>query len=103
MINRALKLIRQFHEMTQQELAEKLDISKSYLSELESGKKTVSYELIEKYSKIFDISASSLVFFSESISSDDNESKHLKKFRQVASNKVLNILEWFVGREKAAQ
>lgn len=39
MINRALKTIRLFHNIKQSELADKLCISKSYLSELESGKK----------------------------------------------------------------
>jgi len=91
MINRALKVIRQFHEMKQVELAEKLDISKSYLSEIESGKKPVSYELLEKYSAIFDIQASSLVFFSETLNSKDRLSD---KFRSAVAGKVLKIMEW---------
>lgn len=103
MINKALKLIRQYHKLTQKDLAEKLNISKSYLSELESGRKTISYELIEKYADIFDISASSLVFFSESIPKDGNESKYSKKFRHAASEKVLNILEWLIERDKTTQ
>lgn len=62
MINRALKTIRQFHGLTQAELALKLDMSKSYLSEIESGKKSVGYDLLEKYSELFDVPVSSLVF-----------------------------------------
>ncbi|HDL8800735.1 TPA: helix-turn-helix transcriptional regulator, partial [Yersinia enterocolitica] len=67
MINRALKTIRLFHNIKQSELADKLCISKSYLSELESGKKTVSFDILEKYSNNFDIPVSSLVFFAERI------------------------------------
>lgn len=39
MINRALKTIRLYHNLKQSELADNLCISKSYLSEIESGKK----------------------------------------------------------------
>lgn len=98
MIHRALKLIRQFHSVKQSELAESLGLSKSYLSEIESGKKTISFDLLERYSEEFGISTSSLVFFSESISDDDKLSE---KFRTVASDKILKVMEWFVGKEIA--
>lgn len=91
MINRALKLIRQYHKWKQVDLAEKLGISKSYLSEIESGKKPVSYNLLEKYSEIFDIKTSSLVFFSESLHS---KNKLSEKFRSAFAGKIINILEW---------
>ena len=51
MIHRALKLIRQFHELKQNDLAEKLDISKSYLSEIETGKKPANLELLQAFFK----------------------------------------------------
>ena len=97
MINRALKLIRQFHSMTQSALADRFSMSKSYLSEIESGKKPVSYELLEKYSKEFDISVSSLVFFSESLQS---KNKISEKFRSVFSKKVLDIMEWMIEKDE---
>jgi Helix-turn-helix. len=97
MINKALKLIRQYHQLKQTELAEKLETSKSYLSEIESGKKPVSFELIEKYSKIFEIPASSLVFFSESLSGKKGMTE---KFRSAFSGKILKILEWFVNKDE---
>jgi transcriptional regulator with XRE-family HTH domain len=98
MINRALKLIRQFHEMNQSELALKFDMSKSYLSEIESGKKPASFELLEKYSKEFEISTSSLVFLSESISSKKNIPE---KFRSLFSGKILDVMEWRINRNEA--
>ena len=47
------------------ELAARLGISKSYLSEIESGKKAPSVEIIERYASEFQIPASSILFFSE--------------------------------------
>lgn len=98
MINKALKLIRQFHEIKQSELAEKFSMSKSYLSEIETGKKPVSFELLNKYADEFEIPASSLVFFSESLSGKKDISE---KLRSVFSGKVLKIMEWFVERNEA--
>lgn len=98
MINRALKAIRQFHSLTQLEMAKKLDMSKSYLSEIESGKKPVGYDLLEKYSAQFDIPVSSLVFFSENIESSESIPE---KFRSVLAGKILTIMEWMAAGNEA--
>jgi transcriptional regulator with XRE-family HTH domain len=84
--------------MTQLELAEKLDISKSYLSEIESGKKTISLPLLEKYSIIFDIPASSLVFLSEALS-HENPKKFSERFGKGFSEKVITVMEWLIDKE----
>ena len=39
MLSDALRLIRVFHDLKQQDLADRLEISKSYLSEIENGQK----------------------------------------------------------------
>lgn len=93
MIHRALKVIRQFHNIKQSSLAEKLGISKSYLSEIEAGKKTINFDLLEKYSTIFDISTSSLVFFSESL---EKKERLPEQFRAVFAGKILSMMEWIV-------
>ncbi|MCC1498313.1 helix-turn-helix domain-containing protein [Alcanivorax sp. 1008] len=98
MINRALKTIRQFHGLTQAELASKLSMSKSYLSEIESGKKSVGYDLLERYSEIFDVPVSSLVFFSENI---EEAGSIPEKFRNVFAGKILKIMEWVALRDEA--
>ncbi|RUR20071.1 XRE family transcriptional regulator [Legionella sp. km535] len=97
MINRALKIIRQFHGFTQIELARKLDLSKSYLSEIEAGKKNISFELLEKYSIIFDIPVSSLVFFSEHL---DETSTVPERFRIVVADKLIRLMEWVMTRNE---
>ena len=91
MLHRALKLIRESHGITLTEAANELGFSKSHLSELESGKKTPSLEFIQKYSEHFDIPASSILFFSESL--DDNERKFASKTRRFLSKKILDLLE----------
>ena len=49
MQNDALRLMRVFHDMSQTNLADKLGISKSYLSEIEKGeKKKVTLDLLEQ-------------------------------------------------------
>jgi transcriptional regulator with XRE-family HTH domain len=67
MLNEALRLIRVFHNMKAIDLADKLGVSPSHISELESGKKKPSMELIQKYSETFKLPASSIMFFAEEI------------------------------------
>ena len=48
MLGEALRLIRVYHDLKQKQVAERLDISTSYLSEIEKGHKTPSLELIQR-------------------------------------------------------
>jgi len=100
MLHKALKLTRQYHEMTQLELANKLGISKSYLSEIESGKKVINIDLLNKYSDCFDVPVSSLVFFSESV---ENKGVLPKAFKKVIADKMINIMEWVIERGKSSK
>lgn len=94
MLSEALRLIRVYHDLKQQELAEKLEISKSYLSEIENGKKTPTIDLIEKYASQFGIPASSILFFSENL---EDPSKAAKVKGAIAS-KVLRFLQFVEAR-----
>ena len=60
MINEALRLLRVFHDLKQFEMAEKLGISKSHISEIEKGSKSPSLDLIERYASEFSIPVSSI-------------------------------------------
>lgn len=91
----ALKLIRQFYRVKQSELAANLDISNSYLSEIESGSKEVTLALLKKYSKHFDIPISSLMLFSEKL--DDNSISENFRFR--FASKIKQIMEWVVAKD----
>lgn len=96
MINRALKLLRTYHQLTQTELAGKLDISNSYLCEIEKGIKTPSLDLLKEYARIFKMPVSSIIMFSEEIEASHPKSE---KLRVTAANKVLRLLEWIDERE----
>lgn len=90
MLNDALRLVRVFHGINQSQLAEKLCISRSYLSEIESGKKTASIELLEKYSDVFDTPPSSLLLFSETLESNT----FTEKTRVLVAKKIIKIMDW---------
>ena len=90
MIGEALKMLRTIHDYKAKELAETLQISPSYLSEIENGKKSPSYELLEKYSSAFDVKLSTLIIFSEDYSKN--------KFTDKAKNGVRKTLFDFMKR-----
>lgn len=73
MINELLKTIRAIYGMNQAEAAEALGISKSYLSEIEAGKKKASIEILEKYHNVYGIAPSAVLFFAEQYKSKSAE------------------------------
>ena len=93
MLPEALRLIRVFHDVKQNELADRFGISKSYLSEIESGKKTPSVEIIEKYASEFQIPKSSILFFSEQLEDPLPSHKLIDKARGVIAGKVISFLK----------
>lgn len=90
MLNEALRLVRVYHDLTQSELSRDLQISNSYLSEIEAGKKQPTLDVLAKYSERFDVPVSSLLFFSEKLS----ENGAIDRVRQVTAKKVLSLLKW---------
>lgn len=94
MLNEALRLVRVFHDLSQKELAEKLGISKSYLSEIEAGKKNPTLALLNHYSEVFDIPVSSIMFFSENL----NNATRTEKLRTFVSSKIIAILNFIAER-----
>lgn len=90
MLSQALKNIRKINSMTQEELADKLNITRSYLSEIETGSKEPGLILLRKYSETFEIPLSHLFLFSESI---DNTNSLSSKFQSFTSKKILSLLD----------
>lgn len=99
MLNQALRLIRTYHDMSQTELCKELGISNSHLSEIESGKKQPTIELLTKYSAYFNIPLSSILFFSESIDTP----KPTTKLRTSVAKKVIHLLEWVENKNDAKE
>jgi transcriptional regulator with XRE-family HTH domain len=90
MYHRALKLIRQYHRLSQVELAAKLDLSKSFVSELENGRKKASIDVLERYAGFFSIPLSSLMLFAEKADAADFS----ERSRTFTADKILKMLEW---------
>jgi len=96
MLNRALRLLRTYHQFTQANLAKRLEISGSYLSEIESGDKNPGLDLLERYADVFKMPVSSIMLFAESI---DSGHKPGAKLRVAAADKILRLLEWLEERD----
>jgi transcriptional regulator with XRE-family HTH domain len=97
MINDALRMIRVFHDIPQKELAARLKIAPSYLSEIESGKKQPTLQLLETYADEFKMPLSSIMFFSEKM-----EDGTRNRLRLNISNKVLALLKFIAARAEQA-
>lgn len=98
MINEALRLIRVFHDLKQIELAERLGVSRSHVSEIESGNKAPSLELINKYATEFSIPVSAIMFFAEQIPT----AQRGEKARTKIAGKVLDLLGFIERKANVA-
>lgn len=88
MINKALRMAREFHHMKQIELASQLGISTSYLSEIEAGKKPASVELLESYGRVFKVPPSTFLLFKEHLDGEDDPRRIAK------ARKMLQFFSW---------
>lgn len=98
MLYQALRHLRRYHGMKQQDLALKLGISNNYLSEIESGAKAhaITVDLLERYAAIFGVPVSTLMLFSEQLDS----TKRSDRLRVSMAGKVLKILDWIDQHEQ---
>lgn len=96
MLNDALRVVRAFHDLNKSETAERVGLSKSYVTELESGDKKVTLEVLQKYAEAFNIPLSSLMFFAESLDSEKPE-----RIRTAVASKVLRMLKWIAVKAEA--
>ena len=94
MLGEALRLIRVYHDLKQNQAAERLGVSTSYISEIEKGTKTPTLDTIERYARVFEIPVSSIMFFSETLQSVGP----LDKARTFVAGKVLALMEFLEAR-----
>lgn len=93
MIGEALRLLRIFSGYKSVELAKELNISQSYISEIENGKKQPTIELLDRYAKVFNMKKSTLMLFAESIEEDKQVIKDKRQKTAMAGMKLLRILD----------
>lgn len=90
MLNEALRLVRVFHDLNKTQTADRVGLSKSYITELERGDKKVTMEVMEKYADGFSIPLSSLMFFAEQAANPST----VEKTRTFVAGKTLKMLDW---------
>jgi transcriptional regulator with XRE-family HTH domain len=91
---KALHKLRIFHELAQVELAQQLKVSKSHVTEIESGKTTPSLNLLERYAQAFEVPVSAIVFFAEHLGGIDREAA----IKQLLSPKMVSLMEYLKER-----
>ena len=89
MINDALRIIRVYHNRKQNEVARDLGVSNSFLSQIESGQKQPTLDLLNQYARVFDMPVSSIILFSER-----QENANASTPESVLTRKVLKMLDW---------
>lgn len=97
MINDALRLLRLYLGLSQKQIGSELDISQSMISEIESGTKAVSLEVLERYSETFNVRMSQLLFFAEELDSEPVKTRG----KLIIASRVLSLLEHLSPREVA--
>ena len=89
MINEALRLLRLYCGFSQVEMAKRLSVAQSMVSQIEAGRKNVTMDLLEAYSEATGVRMSQLLFFAEEI-----EGKPIARHGQlIVADKILKLLE----------
>ena len=93
MIERALKLAREYSGVSATEMASRLGVSKSYISELESGKKRVHVQTLQRYADELSLPASAFLDFADALSGTADPA------RRKRAEKLIHILNWVASRD----
>ena len=92
-IDKALKILRTSHDFNQKDLAAKLGISRAYISEIESSKKTPTIKVLESYAEVFQIPVSSIIFLAENINPDNST-----EINSFVSPKIIALINFLAER-----
>lgn len=89
MINEALRLLRLYCRYSQTEMASRLNVTQSLVSDIEGARKSVSMDLLQAYSDAAGIKMSQLLFFAEEIEGQPVA----RRGQLIIADKVLKLLE----------
>lgn len=84
-IGKNIKIFRELNNLTQQYLADELDVSQKYISRLENGETSITVEQLLKLSEILQVHYEQLIYF--------NLQKIEKKLQTFEQNLNLNDLK----------
>lgn len=94
MLGEALRLIRVYHDLKQVQVAERLGISTSYLSEIEKSRKMPTLDIIQRYSNVFGIPVSSIMFFAEKVEGGDS----YDRAKSFVAGKMVGLMQFLEAR-----
>lgn len=97
-VNDALRLLRLYSGFSQAVMAKRLGVAQSLVSDVESGRKNVTMDLLAAYSDATGIRMSQLLFFAEEIEGQPIA----RRGRLIIADKVLKLLERLKPHEREA-
>ncbi|MCR4999517.1 MAG: helix-turn-helix domain-containing protein [Lachnospiraceae bacterium] len=87
-INRIVSFRETYEMLTQEQFAQKLHVSQSYISQLEAGKKPLTKSAFQKMLTVFNIDANWLLYgVSDNVYRDNQDEQRI----------VSNFLDWYKG------
>lgn len=86
-----LKKLRMIYGDTAKDFSGKINISPSYLSEIETGKKSPSLEILNNYAEILGLKVSTLILLAEDKKQINNEPQ-AKKLIKPLMEKVISLM-----------
>jgi transcriptional regulator with XRE-family HTH domain len=89
MINDALRLLRLYLGLSQKQISSEVQLSQSMISDIESGNKEVSMDVLERYSEKLNVRMSQLLFFAEELNGEPVRTRG----KLIIANRVLKLLE----------
>lgn len=89
MINEALRLLRLYCGYSQAEMARRIAVTQSLISDIEGGRKNVTMDLLEAYSEAVGVRMSQLLFFAEEVDGQPVT----RRGQLIVADKVLRLLE----------
>lgn len=95
-----LHTYRKLRKLSQEQLAEKLDISVKHLSTMETGKVFASAELIEKIARELDISISALFYTDNDKTCDESDFSKIESILEEESIKALQFIKYKIREIK---
>lgn len=89
-LGNVLKLLRIANDMSVKELADKMEVSSTYITEVEANNKNPSLNTLAKFSEALGVSKSTILYF------DEEGSKHDYNYQQL----LLKILQAITEKNK---
>jgi transcriptional regulator with XRE-family HTH domain len=86
---KALRLIREYHDLNPTQIGILVGLHEKHVLALETGKRKITLEVVERYATAFEIPVSSLMLLAEQA-----DGIFTVDPRDYVSNKVITILEW---------